>query len=131
MTEHNSEIIDQINYLFDKKDKLSVYKTDKWLKYIYPMNFLGDVLGSIRAGGFIGALGQLIVFFPLVLLTILYPFIFYLYSLYFNFTSSFDSFGQLPMWAAIFSIWVSVAAIIYMKSKDFGKKIHNKKVVKM
>ncbi len=123
LTEHNGEIIDEINKLIQTKQG----KFDKWTKYIYPLNFIGEVLGNIRAGGCIGMLGMLIVFFPFIVLLFLYPITFFIYSIYYNFKNKNLHADNLHIWTSGFAIWITISNIIYLKSKLHGKKVQEEK----
>ena len=117
LTEHNSKVIDELNFIVtNEKDAFKQYQKESWLKIIQPMNALGNILGSIRAGGLIGCLGAFIVFIPLLLFVYLFPIISLVYFLHSNSTFLNTGLHYLALGNLLFTIWTSVAMIIYSKS---------------
>jgi len=125
LTEHYSEVRDQMSMLRTEEESP---KNSLWYVYIHPFNIAGEILGSVRAGGVVGLLGVLLVYVPIIVVTLLAPVCFICYSNYVNFSAPKPGERSLPYGLAIFSIWMLLAAIIYMWSKEYGKKTRSKKV---
>jgi hypothetical protein len=117
LTNHNSKLIDEINYVAtDEKDVYKQYQKAKWLKLIQPVNILGNIIGSIKSGGTLGCLGTLLVFIPLLFAIIVYPFGSFIYFLRYNIENLKLQFHFISLGNIIFSVWTSIAIIIYEKS---------------
>lgn len=117
LTNHNSKLIDEINYIVtNEKDSFKQYQKESWLKLIQPVNVLGNILGSIKAGGTLGCLGAIFVFIPLILALIIYPLGAFTYFLLYNFKNLNLEFHYIALYNIIFSIWTIIATILYQKS---------------
>lgn len=117
LTNHNSKLIDELNLIAsDATEATGQYKKERWLIFLGPMNVLGNILGSIRAGGILGCLGGVIVFIPVVLVVILYPLVACIYFICFNFQQLGTDLHYMALYNALMSIWILVASSIYSLS---------------
>lgn len=117
LTNHNSKLIEEINYVVtNESDKYKQYQKAKWLKLIQPVNILGNILESIKSGGILGCLGSFLVFIPLIFAIIVYPLGSFIYFLLYNFENLKLEFSIISLGNIIFSVWTSIAIIIYEKS---------------
>jgi hypothetical protein len=127
LTNHKSKLLDELTFIATNEREYSkAISKEPWLILINPLNFLGEVLGSIRAGRCIGLFGFLIVFLPFLLSTILYPIAFLIYGMHFNYKSIHEPNGIISLINLIFSIWMVLAVIIYSKSNLIEGELKNK-----
>lgn len=118
LTNHNSKVIDELNFIAtNNQDIKQQYQQENWLKIIYPINILGNILGSIKTNGTVGCLGAFFVFIPLILFVIIYPLFSLLYFIYFDYTLINSEFKYYSLGNIIFSIWSILALIIYTISE--------------
>lgn len=117
LTNHNSELIGEINLIVTgEKDIFKQYEKESWLKLIQPVNVLGILLGSIKAGGTLGCLGVIFVFIPLILALIIYPIFAFSYFIFYNYENMNLEFHYVALCNIVFSIWTIIATFIYQKS---------------
>lgn len=118
LTNHNSKVINELNFIAtNNQDVNQQYQQENWLKIIYPINILGNILGSIKTNGTVGCLGAFFVFIPLLLFVIIYPLFSLLYFIYFDYTLINSEFKYYSLGNIIFSIWSILALIIYTISE--------------
>lgn len=117
LANHNSKLINEINFIAtDEIDLYKQFQKEKWLKLIKPINFIADILGSIKSGGMLGCMGTIFVFIPLILVIIFYTLGSFIYFLFYNFQNLKLEYYYISLGNIIFSIWLFIGMIIYEKS---------------
>ncbi len=114
ITFHTEDIQDEMKS-FEETFSMEL-KKKKWKYLIKPLNPMSVVLQSIKAGGWLGCLGALFVYIPIISLVVLLPVFFYFYTLYNNFIVYKDN--PLSLIFSIFSIWIFIINIIYLVSEE-------------
>jgi hypothetical protein len=114
LADHNSKLTNQINYIStNETDPNKQYQKEKWLNLIKPINFLSDILGSIKTEGMLSNLGFFFVYTPLIFAIVIYTLGSFVYFLFYNFQNLKHDCYCVSLGNIIFSIWLFIGIIIY------------------
>jgi hypothetical protein len=103
--------------LSDIQDELFEFEKDnpsfttKIKKLLQPVVFISELADKKYNKGLIGCLGQLFVYTPIILFTLLFPILFLGYIIYDNFNYCGD-YKRLAIWSSILGIWIILVMII-------------------
>ena len=85
------------------------------LKLISPVSIIADFTKKANSKGFSGCLGVILIYAPIIIFCLVFPFAFLGFTIYDNFYYE-GEYKEIAIWSAILALWTFIATCVKMVS---------------
>ncbi|WP_299217251.1 hypothetical protein [uncultured Dokdonia sp.] len=106
-----SDRITDIKEELDEFESHNNLVTKRVMKLLSPVSTVADFANKVNSKGFFGCLGVLLIYAPIIIFCLIFPFVFFGFTIYDNFTYA-GEFKELAVWSSILALWTFIATIV-------------------
>lgn len=94
-----------------------------WRHQVFPQSIILEFTRNMKHKDFLGEVGTIFIFFPVLISLILGPIFFIIYTIYYNFTISGEPYFPLNYISAVLALWILAATALYIRNMKIERRL--------